>query len=88
MGIIKTVMGLHNSSENIFKCKGATLEAILLYASKYKEDVQGIIQGFCSEIWQLCSGASEDPEYDSIVFNCLKFFKSLLLWQEMQPFFR
>lgn len=26
-------------------------------------------------------------EYDSIVFNCLKYFKSIILWAEMKPFF-
>jgi hypothetical protein len=26
-------------------------------------------------------------EYDSIVFNCLKYFKSIILWTEMKPFF-
>lgn len=87
MGVLKQVMGLPNSTDNMFKCKGAALEAILLYSSKYKEDVQGLIQEFCQEIWQLCSGASEDPEYDDIVFNCLKFFKSLMMWPDMKPFF-
>ena len=61
MAILKEVMNIPNSNEHTFKCKGAALEAILLYASKYKEDVEASIQGFCSEIWQLCSGASEDP---------------------------
>jgi exportin-2 (importin alpha re-exporter) len=39
MNVLKAVMKLPNSNENIFKCKGAALEAILLYANKYKEDV-------------------------------------------------
>lgn len=40
-------MKLQNTSEQIFKCKGAVLEVILLYANKYKEDVQDTIKGFC-----------------------------------------
>jgi hypothetical protein len=63
------------------------LEAILLYSNKYKEDVSQPIKDFCFEIWPLCASASEDTEYDSIVFNCLKFFKSLMVWPEMKPFF-
>jgi exportin-2 (importin alpha re-exporter) len=59
----------------------------LLYSSKYKEDVQETIKDFCQEIWQLCSGASEDQEFDDIVFNCLKFFKSLMMWPDMRTFF-
>lgn len=39
-------MKLPNSNENFFKCKGAALESILLYASKYKEDVEDSIKGF------------------------------------------
>lgn len=61
MTILKTIMNFKNTNELIFKCKGAALEAILLYASKYKEDVEASIKDFCSEIWQLCSNASEDP---------------------------
>ena len=46
------------------------------------------IKDFCIEIWPLCASASEDQEYDSIVFNCLKFFKSLMNWSDMKPFFQ
>lgn len=87
MSVLKAVMKLPNVNENIFKCKGAALEAILLYANKYKEDVEQAIKDFCVEIWPLCASASEDQEYDSIVFNCLKFFKSLMNWNDMKPFF-
>lgn len=80
MGILKQVMTFANSNEAVFKCKGAALESILLYANKYKEDVEEAIKGFSSEIWDLCSNATEDQEYDSIVFNCLKYFKSIILW--------
>lgn len=87
MGVLKAVMKLENTNEAIFKCKGAALEAILLYANKYKEDVEQMIKDFCIEIWPLCASAPEDPEYDSIVLNCLKFFKSLMNWPDMKPFF-
>jgi exportin-2 (importin alpha re-exporter) len=87
MQVLKAVMKLQNKNEEIFKCKGAVLEVILLYANKYKDDVQETIQGFCQEIWELSSNATEDMEYDSIVFNSLKFFKSLLSWPEMRNFF-
>lgn len=32
-------MNLPNNNDKFFKCKGAALQSILLYASKYKEDV-------------------------------------------------
>lgn len=87
MGVLKAVMKLENTSEAVFRCKGAALEAILLYANKYKEDVEQMIKDFCIEIWPLCASAPEDPEYDSIVLNCLKFFKSLMNWPDMKSFF-
>jgi len=87
MGVLKAVMKLENVNEAIFKCKGAALEAILLYANKYKEDVEQMIKDFCIEIWPLCASAPDDPEYDSIVLNCLKFFKSLMNWPDMKSFF-
>jgi hypothetical protein len=49
--------------------------------------VEEPIRGFCQEIWLLCAGASEDTEYDQIVFSSLKFFKSLVLWPDMKNFF-
>ena len=61
MNVLKEVMKLPNTSEGIFKCKGAALEAILLYANKYKEDVEQPIKDFCVEIWPLCASASNDP---------------------------
>jgi len=39
MDILKKVMNLPNNNENFFKCKGAALQSVLLYASKYKDDV-------------------------------------------------
>jgi exportin-2 (importin alpha re-exporter) len=87
MNVLKVVMKLPNANEIIFKCKGAALEAILLFANKYKEDVEQAIRDFCVEIWPLCASAPEDQEYDSIVFNCLKFFKSVMNWNDMKPFF-
>jgi exportin-2 (importin alpha re-exporter) len=51
MPILKKVMNYANTSEFAFKCKGAAVEAILLYATRYKEDVEESIKGFSSEIW-------------------------------------
>ena len=46
MDILNTVMKLPDGNEGVFKCKGAALQSILLYASKYKEDVEDSIKGF------------------------------------------
>lgn len=40
MNILNRVMKLPDTNEYFFKCKGATLQSILLYASRYKEDVE------------------------------------------------
>lgn len=77
-------MHLPSNNEIFFKCKGVALQSILLYASKYKDDVQEEIKGFSQSIWTLCANASPDPEYDDIVFNALKYFRSLLMWNDMK----
>ncbi len=46
MTILNKVMNLPNNNDKFFKCKGAALQSILLYASKYKEDVEDSIKGF------------------------------------------
>lgn len=63
------------------------MQSILLYASKYKEDVEDSIKGFSEQIWGLCANAKPDPDYDDIVFNALKYFRSLILWADMRQFF-
>lgn len=87
MNILNRVMQLPDTNEYFFKCKGAALQSILLYASKYKEDVEDSIKGFSEQIWSLCANALPDPEYDDIVFNALKYFRSLVMWRDMKPFF-
>lgn len=87
MNVLNVIMKLPNNNEGFFKCKGAALESILLFASKYKEDVEESIKNFCSDIWTLCENASSDPEYDDVVFNSLKYFRSLIMWPDMKPFF-
>ena len=80
-------MNLPNRNEWCFKCKGASLQSILLYASKYKEDVEDSIKDFSEQIWQLCANALPDAEYDDIVLNALKYFRSLIMWKDMREFF-
>ncbi len=46
MRILNKVMQLPNLNEKFFKCKGAALQSILLYANKYKDDVEESIKGF------------------------------------------
>lgn len=87
MNILNRVMNLPDTNEHFFKCKGAALQSILLYASKYKEDVEDSIKGFSEQIWSLCANALPDPEYDEIVLNALKYFRSLILWKDMKSFF-
>ena len=39
------------------------------------------------DLCNLCSKASEDPQYDDVVTNALKYFKSLIGWQDMRQNF-
>ncbi len=51
MEILNKVMKLPSNNESFFKCKGAALQSILLYASKYKDDVEDSIKNFMTQIW-------------------------------------
>jgi len=44
----------------LFKCKGESLRAILLYFTKYKEDVEGLVQTFSQQIYEVCTKTSEE----------------------------
>lgn len=60
---------------------------MLLYALKYRDDFAGLIQVFSSEIWNVCTQATDDGDSDRILLNALKYFKSLVTWQDMRSFF-
>jgi exportin-2 (importin alpha re-exporter) len=54
---------------------------------KYREDFQSLIHGFSQEIWQMCTITNEDAKFDKIVLNALRYFKNLVLWNDMRGFF-
>ena len=89
MNYIKKILQLQHRSpdDEVFRCKGVAMESVLLYASKYKEDVENEIKQFSQYIWSLCANANDDPENDEVVLNCLKYFKSLIMWNQMKQFF-
>lgn len=71
----------------LFKCKGETLKCILLFATKYKDDILPIIYDFSGEVWSMCTITNQDQKFDKIVLNSLKYFKNLVLWSELKDFF-
>lgn len=50
----------------LFKCKGEAMRSILLYATKYREEFEGLINNFSQEIWNICAAANEDNKYDKV----------------------
>ena len=51
----------------LFKCKGEAMRSILLYATKYREEFEGLITEFSQEIWSICSTTNEDNKYDKVL---------------------
>jgi len=51
----------------LFKCKGEAMRSILLYATKYREEFEGLINDFSQEIWNICSTTTEDNKYDKVL---------------------
>lgn len=35
----------------------------------------------------MCTLTDQDPKFDKIVINALKYFKNLVLWQDLNSFF-
>ncbi|EAR95791.1 CAS/CSE protein, carboxy-terminal protein (macronuclear) [Tetrahymena thermophila SB210] len=79
-------MGGHDVT--LFKAKGECLRAVLLYATRYREEFQDLIEHFAGEIWTMCSITDQDQKFDKIVINALKYFKNLVLWQDLGSFFK
>lgn len=50
----------------LFKCKGEAMRSILLYATKYREEFESLINNFSQEIWNICAAANEDNKYDKV----------------------
>ena len=52
-----------------FKCKGEALRSVLLYAQKYREEFENLIQCFSQEIWNICSESTDDNKFDKVNFK-------------------
>lgn len=50
----------------LFKCKGEAMRSILLYATKYREEFESLINNFSQEIWNICANTTEDNKYDKV----------------------
>lgn len=74
MGLLGEVLKLQKDKQVLgddvllFKCKGEAMRAVLLYATKYREEFEGLITSFSQEIWNICSCTTEDNKFDK-VFN-------------------
>lgn len=90
MQVMQSVLKLQSSTfpTETFKCKGEALRIVLLYATKYREDFENLIQIFSQEIWAVCTNTTHDAHFDKILHNALRYFKSLVAWQDMKPFFQ
>lgn len=79
-------MGGHDIT--LFKAKGECLKSILLYATRYREEFQDLITHFAEQIWTMCTLTDQDSKFDKIVINALRYFKNLVLWQDLNSFFK
>lgn len=82
------VINLSDKDVRILKAKSEALKCILLFASKYRDDIRPVIESFSQEIWRLCSTTKGDEEIvNEIHIIALKYFKHLVIWPDMKPFF-
>lgn len=60
----------------VFKCKGEALKSVLLYATKYREDFESLIESFSKEIWSVCTTTNDDPKYEKVLISIKSSSKS------------
>jgi len=72
---------------DVFKCKGESLKSILLYFTKYKDDVGEHVQLFSQQIYTACMQSGDEQTDSKFMLNAMKFFKSLLYWSDLKGFF-
>jgi exportin-2 (importin alpha re-exporter) len=68
-----------------FKCKGEAINCILLYSTKYQDDIMEMLQPFANEIWGVCQqNASGNTK---ILVNSLKYFRTFAQNEKFSGFF-
>lgn len=72
---------------HVFKCKGESLRSILLYITKYKEDVESLVQSFSQQVYEVCMKITDEDSSNKFILNAMKYFKNLLYWSELRSFF-
>ncbi|CAD8171624.1 unnamed protein product [Paramecium octaurelia] len=87
MKVVLRLQPVQGVEQFLFKCKGEALRCVLLYAMKYRDDFGDLIQVFSSEIWNVCTQTSTGRDSDKIVLCALRYFKTLIAWQDMKAFF-
>ncbi|CAD8162710.1 unnamed protein product [Paramecium octaurelia] len=87
MKVVLRLQPVQGVEQFLFKCKGEALKCVLLYAMKYRDDFGDLIQVFSSEIWNVCTQTSAGRDSDKIVLCALRYFKTLIAWQDMKAFF-
>ena len=99
LGILKGTLGAHpggltgnvmkiagDGLEGLwFKCKGEAINCILLYSTKYQDDIMEMLQPFANEIWGVCQqNASGNTK---ILVNSLKYFRTFAQNEKFSGFF-
>ena len=51
----------------VFKCKGESLRAILLFFTKYREDVEDLVKTFSQQIYEVCMKLSDNDSSNKVL---------------------
>lgn len=70
MNILSRILTFNNNIEELklaeFKCKGEALRSIILYFTKYREDVQELVQTFSFQIFEACLKISDNDASNKV----------------------
>jgi len=56
---------------DVFKCKGESLKSILLYFTKYKDDVGEHVQLFSQQIYTACMEIGDEESSSKVIIEML-----------------
>lgn len=53
----------------VFKCKGESLRSVILYFTKYREDIEPLVQTFSQQVYEACMKISESDSSNKVNKN-------------------
>lgn len=57
--------------------KSEICDIVSMYAQKYHEELESYLPGFVDAVWKLLTSSSQEPKYDILISNAIKFLSTV-----------